>query len=535
VNLTDLFDLSLRGRRDQVGLEFQGREFTFGELDDRSNCVAAALSARGLERGDRLCLYLANCIELIDVYLACVKLGVIFVPINILYRERELNHILADAEPKAVVSNSDFDSPVPIWRPADLSPATAPRPASPTELSHAAASRPTELSPVAPQPAESPLTPRLADLSHAAASRPTEQSPAAPQPAELSHAAAPRPQTRLDGDAPAAIIYTSGTTGVAKGAVLTHDNFAANAIALLTCWQISAADRLLLALPLFHVHALGNGLHCWLLSGCRMRLLERFAHQTAAAEFFDFRPTLFFGVPTIYVRLLDLPADAAAAIGGFMRLFVSGSAALPAHVLEEFRRRFGHTILERYGMSETFMIASNPYVGERRPGSVGLPMPSVGVRLVEGEIQVKGPNVFAGYWRSEDATRAAFTDDGWFRSGDLAERSPDGYITLCGRKSDLIISAGFNIYPREIEEFLEEQPEIAEAAVAAVHDARRGEVPGAWVVLRAPVDAAELERRCREKLASFKVPRAFRAVDRLPRNAMGKVQKHLLADLGETQ
>jgi malonyl-CoA/methylmalonyl-CoA synthetase len=577
VNLTDLFDLSLRARRDLVGLEFQGREFTFGELDDRSNRVAAALAARGLERGDRLCIYLPNCVELIDVYLACVKLGVIFVPINILYRERELNHILGDAEPKAVVSNTEFDSPVPIWRPADLAdpapqPADlphggAPQPADlshggapqPADLSHGGAPQPADLShggapqPAdlshggAPQPADLSHgdAPQPADLPHAPAQRPAEPPRAAGQqpkerspdssPAELSPAAAPRPQARLDGDAPAAIIYTSGTTGVAKGAVLTHDNFAANAIGLLTCWQISAADRLLLALPLFHVHALGNGLHCWLLSGCRMRLLERFAHQTAAAEFFDFRPTLFFGVPTIYVRLLDLPADAAAAIGAFMRLFVSGSAALPAHVLEEFRRRFGHTILERYGMSETFMIASNPYVGERRPGSVGLPMPSVGVRLAEGEIQVKGPNVFAGYWRRQDATRAAFTDDGWFRTGDLAERSPDGYITLCGRKSDLIISAGFNIYPREIEEFLEEQPEVAEAAVAGVQDTLRGEVPAAWVVLRAPVHAAELERRCREKLASFKVPRAFRAVERLPRNAMGKIQKHLLADQGETQ
>jgi malonyl-CoA/methylmalonyl-CoA synthetase len=461
VTLVDLFDLSFRGRREQVALEFQGTEYTFGEIDERSNGVAAALAARGVRQGDRVCVYLGNCVEMIDLYLACVKLGVIFVPINILYKERELGHILRDAEPATVVSDADFDSPVPIWRPAELA------------------------------------------------------------------GTGPRPCIALDGDSPAGIIYTSGTTGASKGAVLTHNNFAANAINLLACWRITEGDRFLLGLPLFHVHALGNGLHCWLISGCRMRLLPRFEHQKAAAAFLDFRPTLFFGVPTIYVRLLDVPEAEAREIGGFMRLFVSGSAALPAHVLAEFRARFGHTILERYGMSETFMIAGNPYEGERRPGSVGLPMPGLSMRLVDGEVQVKGPTVFSGYWKREEATRAAFAD-GWFKTGDLGERSADGYLTLCGRKSDLIISGGFNIYPREIEEFLQEQPEVAEAAVAGVTDAVRGEVPAAWVVLRSTVEAAELERRCREKLASFKVPRRFTVVERLPRNAMGKVQKREL-------
>ena len=225
----------------------------------------------------------------------------------------------------------------------------------------------------------------------------------------LSAAAAAMPNERpgaaLDGDSPAGIIYTSGTTGASKGAVLTHNNFASNAVNLLTCWQITSADRLLLALPLFHVHGLGNGLHCWLASGCRMRLLPRFEHQTAVATFLDFRSTLFFGVPTIYVRLLDIPEDQAKEIGRIMRLFVSGSAALPAHVFEEFRSKFGHTILERYGMSENLMSISNPYVGERRPGSVGLPLPGVSVLLLDpngapvadgetGEIYLEGPNVF---------------------------------------------------------------------------------------------------------------------------------------------
>jgi malonyl-CoA/methylmalonyl-CoA synthetase len=457
VNLTHLFDHSLLGRRDTVGLEFQERTFTFGELEERSNRLAQLLLHRGLKTGDRLCCYLANCVEMIDLYLACIKLGVIFVPINILYRDREIQHILTDAEPALLVTADN-----------------------------------------------------LAELTAAAALTPAD-----------------RPAIPLDGDTAAGIIYTSGTTGASKGAVLTHNNFAANAINLLACWQIAAADRFLLALPLFHVHALGNGLHCWLASGCRMRLLERFEHQKAAATFLDFRPTLFFGVPTIYVRLLEIAPEAAREIGVAMRLFVSGSAPLPAQVLEEFRERFGHTILERYGMSENLMNISNPYWGERRPGSVGLPLPGVSVKLIDGEIYLKGPNVFAGYWRREEATRAAFVD-GWFRTGDLAERSPDGYYTLSGRKSDLIISGGFNIYPREIEEFLQEQDEIAEAAVIGQPDPVRGEVPVAYIVCNCEVDAAELEARCRAQLASFKVPRAFKAVARLPRNAMGKIQKHLL-------
>jgi malonyl-CoA/methylmalonyl-CoA synthetase len=412
---------------------------------------------RGLRTGDRLCVYLANSVEMIDIYLACIKLGVIFVPINILYRDREIAHILADAQPAALITQTD-----------------------------------------------------VADLI-----------------AEAALCEDVRPAICLDGDAPAGIIYTSGTTGVSKGAVLTHNNFAANAVNLLACWKIAEADRFLLALPLFHVHGLGNGLHCWLASGCRMRLLERFEHQNAPAVFLDFRPTLFFGVPAIYVRLLDIEPGAAKEIGTFVRLFVSGSAPLSSQTFEEFRALYGHAILERYGMSETLMNMSNPYEGERRAGTVGLPLPGVSVRLVNDEVFLRGPNVFAGYWRREEATREAFVD-GWFRTGDLAAVSEDGYYTLSGRRSDLIISGGFNIYPREIEEFLQEHPAIAEAAVVARTDRVRGEVPVAYLVCSQAIDVAEVERQCRAKLASFKVPREFIIVEKLPRNAMGKIQKHLL-------
>jgi malonyl-CoA/methylmalonyl-CoA synthetase len=287
-------------------------------------------------------------------------------------------------------------------------------------------------------------------------------------------------------------------------------------------WQITDRDHFLLALPLFHIHALGNGLHCWLGSGCRMRLLERFDHRTALDEFRDFRPTLFFGVPTIYVRLLDTPPEVAREIGEQMRLFVSGSAPLPVPVFERFRDLFRHTILERYGMTETFMTLSNPYIGERRAGTVGFPLPGISVRIDDGELLVRGPNVFAGYWRRPD-----LFIDGWFRTGDLATRSADGYYTLLGRKSDLIISGGFNIYPREIEEFLLEQPGVSEAAVVGVADDVRGEVSVAFIA-GTSFDPDALERACRENLASFKVPRRFVKVDSIPRTALGKVQKHLL-------
>jgi malonyl-CoA/methylmalonyl-CoA synthetase len=486
MQLNDLFSLSLIGRATFTALEYDQADgtagaLTFGELDARSDRVARLLSHRGFAPGDRLGFFLPNCVEFIDLFLACVKLGVIVVPINVLYREREIGHIVADAEPKAVVSTRDLQSLVPagtsVW---------------------------------------------VVDELIAAA---------------LSQEAGPV-RTAIDGDDAAAIVYTSGTTGRSKGAILTHNNFAANTVNLLACWRITSDDRYLAVLPLFHVHGLGNGVHAWLASGCRMRLVERFDIKRAQVIFESFQPTLFFAVPTIYVRLLELDEGLARRIGAQIRLFVSGSAPLPAHVLEAFRHKFGHTILERYGMSETLMNISNPYEGERRPGSVGFPLPGVSIKLLDsegqpvrasevGEVYVRGPNVCAGYWRRPDATAEVFIND-WFRTGDLAERSPDGYYTLRGRRTELIISGGFNIYPREIEEVLLEQPGVREAVVCGVPDELRGEVPVAYLVADDSLDVTALDEVCRRSLASFKVPREFVRVESLPRNALGKVQKHLL-------
>jgi malonyl-CoA/methylmalonyl-CoA synthetase len=483
--LGDLFDLSLRGRAGDIGLICDGpdgaRQLTFGEIAERADRVAAALRRRGLEAGDRLAVQLANRLEFIDLFLACMRSGVVLVPINVLYREREIAHMVADAEPKLIVAT--------------------------------AAQR-------AQFPADCPFVDLVELMREADAA--TER--------------VPRPS--LDGDAPAGIIYTSGTTGRAKGAVLTHNNLVANASSLVACWRITSADRYLAVLPLFHVHGLGNGVCCWLAAGCTMRLVERFDVTRALDWFRDFQPTLFFGVPTVYVRLLELPAGEARAIGERARLFVSGSAPLSPQVFAQFRDRFGHTILERYGMSETLMLASNLLAGERRAGTVGYGLPGTSVTVRDrdgqrvgpgsiGDVWVKGPTVFPGYWRNPDATARAFSD-GWFRTGDVGELDVDGCLTLRGRATELIISGGFNIYPREIEDVLLEQPGVREAAVIGAPDPRRGEVPVAYVVTDPDVDCEALRERCAASLASFKAPRAVIRLDALPRNAMGKLQKHLL-------
>jgi malonyl-CoA/methylmalonyl-CoA synthetase len=486
LTLGDLFAATFAERPSAPALEWQPEggvrtTLAFGEVERRARRMARVLADRGVTAGDRVAVQVGNCPGFIDLFLACLRLGAILVPVNVLYRAREIAHILGDAEPALFVHDATTDLP--------MTPA--------------------------------PPAVSLQDLER-----------------EADAAAEALTGPALDGDTPAALVYTSGTTGRSKGAILTHNNLLANTVSLLACWRITAADRYLGVLPLFHVHGLANGVCCWLASGCLMRLLPRFEAARAIALFDDFRPTLFFGVPTIYVRLLEMPEADARRIGGRMRLFVSGSAPLPAAVFEACRARFGHAVLERDGMSETLMLISNHYGGERRPGTVGWPLPGVSVRLARpdgseagpgeiGRILVRGSNVGPGYWRDPSATAAAFSE-GWFDTGDLGERAADGCCTLRGRASDLIISGGFNIYPRELEDWLVEQPGVREAAVAGAPDSRRGEVPVAYVVAGAEFDEAVVREACSRAFASFKQPRAYVRVDALPRNALGKVQKHRL-------
>ena len=481
MNLTELFDLTLKGCSGETALEYCDREWTFGELEANSNRLAHHLKANGFQTGDRLAVYLTNCVELIEAYLAAVKLGLIFTPINALYREWEIGHILSNAEPRAILTNRGLLSYLPSGQDILL---------------------------------VEELARRLQD-----------------QPSE-------RPSCPATGDTIAVLVYTSGTTGRPKGVALTHNNLAINALTLNTCWRLAPGDRMLLALPLFHINGLANGLHTWLTAGFRVRLLERFRKETILDDFMDFRPTFFFGVPTMYARLLDASAGAARTIGERMRLFVSGSAPLPSDTLKQFRRLYGQTILERYGMTETLGIMANPYSGERRPGTAGKPLPGVSIRLSEGdrgEVFVKGPTVFAGYWRDDEATKAAFTSDGYFRTGDIAERAADGYYTLTGRRGDLIIFGGFNIHPQEIEDLLKQQAGISEAIVVGEPDPIQGERPVAYLVADsdARVDAQALRKACQENLASYKTPRDFRFVKELPRNALGKIQRHRLRPAGD--
>lgn len=487
MNLPKLFAPSLQQAAGAPGLEFEGEVFTFGRLDEESDRLAAWLLAGGVKPGDRVAVYLKNSPEFVLLYLAAAKAGFIFTPINILYRRNEIAHILSDSDPKVVFADPESEAMV-----ASAITSDELRLHLTSEIGAAVAN-----------------TPRPAVI---------------PEPAD---------------DDIAALVYTSGTTGRPKGAMLTQANFAANALNLIESWRMTANDRLLLTLPLFHVHGLGNGLHTWLALGYRVRLTERFRKETIIEELREFGPTVFFGVPTMYERLLETPPDVAREIGTSLRLFVSGSAPLPAATHRKFEDLFGSVILERYGMSETLMNSGNPYDGERRPGSVGLPLPNVSIRICDdkdrevangqtGELHIKGANVFSGYWRQEGATAEAFAEDGFFRSGDLGVRGDDGYITLQGRGKELIISGGFNVYPREIEEFLAKQPGVREAAVVGVHDPLKGERPLAFIASDKPIDANALSAACREGLASFKNPTAFVQVDALPRNALGKVQKHLL-------
>ncbi|WP_420637936.1 acyl-CoA synthetase [Candidatus Poriferisocius sp.] len=446
---------------------------TAGELARRTEVAAGRLYGAGLRKGDRVVLSAAPSIDLVVAHVAALRLGLIVVPVNGAYQQGELAHIVGDAAPRAAV----VDQPPWVRWLAELAP---------------------ELLVVSP---------RL-DLADATA---------------LS-------LDQLAGGDPALLGYTSGTTGAPKGAVLTHANLLAGARSVGIAWRWTPEDRLVLALPLFHMHGLGVGLHGTLLAGASAVLVPGFSPDAVldAAQAHD--ATLFFGVPTMYSRLAQSPRVAGLSR---LRLCVSGSAPLPADLHHRLGQKAGVRVLERYGMTETIMLVSNPYDGERRAGTVGFPLPGVELRLAPetGEVQVRGPNVFPGYWRRPEATAAAFDADGWFRTGDLGAFDSDGYLVLQGRATELVISGGLNVYPREVEDALRSHPDVEDVAVTGTPDDEWGELVTAWVVA-AGKDAPTLEQ-LRHHLdgvcAPFKHPRILHLVGELPRNALGKVQKHLLA------
>ncbi len=459
------------------------------ELEEETRRLAGLLAGLGLSRGDRVVMSAAPSVTLAAAHVAALRLGLVVVPMNTAYRPREIAHVVADCAPRAA-----FVDEVSRARAVAEACESAENPGS------AESARPVLTGLIAPDGVHLPAGVRLPN--------------AAAEPAELA-------VDDVDPSDPALVVYTSGTTGSPKGAVLSHGNLLATLQALETTWRWTAEDRLVLALPLFHVHGLGIGLHGTLAVGGSAVIRARFSPEDVAACILEHDASLFFGVPTMYRRL--------AGVSGLerLRLCVSGSAPLPAELHEAFADRTGQRILERYGMSETLMNTSNPYEGERRPGSVGLPLPGVELELADdGEIFVRGPNVFAGYWRKPEATAAAFSS-GWFRTGDVGALDPDGYLRIVGRKSELIISGGYNVYPREIEEVLRSHDAVTDAAVVGRPHPDWGEQVVAFVELGPGEKASDTEllRHASERLASYKCPKELHVVEALPRNALGKVVK----------
>jgi malonyl-CoA/methylmalonyl-CoA synthetase len=472
-----------------------GRRLSYDDLHRLSGSWASALQRLGVVAGDRVAAQCDKSPESVLLYVACLRMGAVYVPINTANTANEVEHFLRDSEPR-----------VAIVRPADEA----------------------KLAPVAAAAGVSRLLTLSADGngSMAELAKQREEDPAQ--------------RVQLGPSALAAIIYTSGTTGRSKGAMLTRGNLASNARALATAWKFSADDVLLHALPLFHVHGLFAAINTVLVSGSSLLLLGAFD----AADVLRHLPavTVLMGVPTFYTRLLQLPGLDRRSTAN-VRLFVSGSAPLLAETHRAFAQRTGHVILERYGMTETLMNASNPYDGARLPGFVGPPLPGVGIRLVDpdsgapveqpgevGAIEIRGPNVFAGYWRDPHKTSGEMRPDGWFKSGDLGRFNKEGYLQIVGRAKDLVITGGYNVYPKELEEEIDALPGVLESAVIGLAHGDLGEGVTAVVVARpgATVTEAGIIAALQSRLARYKVPRRVLVVADLPRNAMGKVQKNLL-------
>ncbi|MEO8584758.1 MAG: acyl-CoA synthetase [Acidobacteriota bacterium] len=518
---------SLRTRAAHPAVVWTGRSYSFEEIQRMSSQYLASLRALGVRRGDRVAAFAETCPEIVAALVGHLEAGVIHVPINTRYRAAEARHILEDSGAVAVLTGRAGDECNGVLE-------EILRNERPPQLRHVIS-----LAEVFPSSSPDSPSQNSSSLSSYSPSKQIFSSPKQIVPSDPP----------ADDDV-ALLIYTSGTTGKSKGVALSYRAIEENTRAMMDLWQFTETDRLVLALPLFHVHGLCLGVTGALRTGFTLLLEERFDAARVIEAFAREGATAFMGVPTMYVRLLEhLEAhpESGAALRK-ARLFTAGSAPLPAPDFVAFREKTGHAILERYGMSETLFTLSNPYDGERRPGTVGFPVPGCQVRLVDdegrepavgelGEIQVKGSGLMSGYWERPGETAAAFRD-GWFLTGDVARRDADGYVTIVGRSSvDIIKSGGFKISAREIEDVLRRHPAVKDAAVVGLPDRVWGQRVAAAIVLRDAAPSGGSEPVCAavaafaaEHLADFKKPREVRAVPDLPRNALGKVQKHLLVN-----
>jgi malonyl-CoA/methylmalonyl-CoA synthetase len=492
MNAYACFARAFAPRLDAVLLESDaGERLTYADLERETARVASLLTRLGLVAGDRVAAQIDKSPQGLFLYLGCLRAGLVFLPLNTAYQQGELGYFIGDAEPRVVICRPAMHETFRGLVRPDMTLMT------------------------------------LDDRGHGTFSD------------ALAGAATAFATADVPDDTVAVLIYTSGTTGRSKGAMVTHGNLTANGQALKDTWRFTERDVLVHALPVFHVHGLFVAFHTILLAGAKILFHRRFDPVAVLRDLP--RATSLMGVPTFYVRLLQEPGLTREAVA-HMRLFVSGSAPLLLDTFNEWRSRTGHTILERYGMSEAGMITSNPYEGERRGGTVGFPLPGNQVRVRDGErecgpgepggIEISGPNVFAGYWRMPEKTKEEFTADGWFRTGDVGQWSADGYLSIVGRAKDLIISGGYNVYPKEIELVLDAIPGVVESAVVGVPHPEFGEAVAAVMVKArdSTLDEAAVIAHVKSQIANYKVPKRVAFVDDLPRNAMGKVQKNVLRE-----
>lgn len=480
---------------DAVAVETDnGLNYSWRDLERSTAMMANLLQSLDLPAGARIAVQVEKSVEAMMLYLATLRAGYVFLPLNTAYQSAEIEYFIGNAEPSVVVcSAKNFG-----W-----------------------------VSKIAFKAGTQNVFTLDDDRTGSLLER-------------AAHCSDRHEVVQRSADDLAAILYTSGTTGRSKGAMLSHGNMLSNALVLKDYWAWQPGDVLIHALPIFHVHGLFVALHGALINGSKMIWLGKFDPKLVVQKLPE--ATVFMGVPTLYVRLLAEPGLTREACR-HMRLFVAGSAPLLIETFTEWQQRTGHTILERYGMSETAMLTSNPYDGERRGGTVGFALPGVSLRVQDdagqplpigeiGSIQVKGPNVFKGYWRMPEKTKEEFTADGYFKTGDVGKIDERGYITIVGRSKDLIISGGYNVYPAEIEGYINDMPGVAESAVVGVPHPDFGEVGVAIVIAKpgATLDAEQIIARLKAQLANFKIPKRCFIVAELPRNTMGKVQKNVLRE-----